>query len=97
MNYLFHFAAELEHLGHVAQYCAIRVGLAEKYLDDFEEVLARICEAPHRLRLERPPNIRVATLLKFPYFVYYRDRDGRVEVLAVSHFRQRPGYWAARI
>ena len=97
MNYAIHFAAEAEHLQHVGHYRAILPGLGERYLTDFEETLARICEAPHRPRLERPPNIRVVTLSKFPYFVYYRDTNGLVEVLAVPHFRQRPGYWAPRL
>jgi len=97
VKYAIHFAAEAEHLEHIGHYRAIRAGLGGKYLADFEETLDRICEAPHRSRLERPPNIRVVTLFKFPYFVYYRDTNGRVEVLAIPHFRQRPGYWATRL
>ena len=97
MNFAFHFAAAAEHLEHVGHYRAIRPGLAQRYLADFDETLARVCEAPHRLRLERPPNIRVVTMLRFPHFVYFRDVNGQVEVLAVPHFRQRPGQWVSRL
>jgi plasmid stabilization system protein ParE len=97
VNYTLHLAAEAEHLQHAGYYRAIRPSLAAQYLADFESTVDRICEAPNRFRIERPPNLRVVSLLKFPYFVVYRDIGSSVQVLAVPHFRQRPGYWAGRL
>jgi plasmid stabilization system protein ParE len=97
VTYQFHFAAEAEHLQHVGYYGTIRSALAEQYLADFESTLQRVCEAPHRHRVEKKPDIRLVSLLKFPYFVIYRVVDSSVQVLAVPHFRQRPVYWAQRV
>jgi hypothetical protein len=33
----------------------------------------------------------------FPYAVIYLDRLGEVWVVAVMHFKQRPGYWRERL
>ena len=46
---------------------------------------------------EVAPGIRQGPLLKTSYSVVYRELPGRVEVLAVPHGRQRPGYWADRV
>ena len=97
MKVSFHSAAETEHLGHVSYYENARAGLGDQYLRDFETTLNRIAEGPHRHKIERPPNIRVVSLLSFPYFVIYRDLPDSVQVLAVPHFRQRPGYWQSRL
>lgn len=37
--------------------------------------------------------IRHITLRRFPYCVFYVIREQYVQVLAIGHFRQRPGYW----
>jgi hypothetical protein len=33
---------------------------------------------------------------KFPFNVVYIERRGFIEVMAVAHFRRKPGYWRAR-
>jgi toxin ParE1/3/4 len=97
VNYWLHVAAEAEHLKHIGYYGMIRPALAVQYLADFESMLDRVCKAPHRYRVERAPDIRLISLLKFPYWVIYRVVDSSVQVLAVPHFRQRPGQWAERL
>lgn len=59
--------------------------------------MVRVVAAPLRYRVVRKPNFRRASLTRFPYKVIYLDLDGRVEILAVSHNRRRPGYWTGRI
>ena len=34
---------------------------------------------------------------RFPYAVVYLDLPDRVWIVAVMHFKQRPGYWAERL
>jgi toxin ParE1/3/4 len=34
---------------------------------------------------------------KFPYAVVFLDLSDRVWIVAVMHFKQRPGYWAERM
>jgi len=33
---------------------------------------------------------------RFPYFVVFRVAANRIEIIAIAHERQRPGYWADR-
>jgi toxin ParE1/3/4 len=35
-------------------------------------------------------------LQRFPYVVFYREVDDRVEVIAVAHGAREPGYWRNR-
>ena len=47
MNYVFHPAAEAEHLETVAYFESKRAGLGALYLAEFEKIMAMVCESPH--------------------------------------------------
>ena len=91
----FHPNARAEALASHDRYFEIRPELAE----DFQSELERSREL-----IERSPGTWPAYLhgtqrflMKgFPYFVVYRVTETRIEVIAVSHERQRPGYWSDR-
>ena len=55
--------------------------------------MTRICEAPNRLRIEYPPDIRRYRVPGFPFNVLFRERGDCIEVLAVAPHRRTPGYW----
>lgn len=97
MSYQFHREAEVEHLETIAYYESQQPGLGASYLEDFDETMNKICEMPHRYRIERKPDIRRASLQKYPFTVLYREKVGIVQVLAVAHKRRRPGYWLKRL
>jgi len=97
VKYQLHAGAAAEHLGRVRYYEAQRRGLGARYLKDFEQTMARICESPARHKLKRPPSTRAVSFRSFPCSVIYREVSGFVQVLAVSHHRQQPGYWIARL
>ena len=97
MSYEFHPEAQAEHLEAIAYYEEQRAGLGAKYLAEFERVLARVCESPHRYPIERSPSIRRVRLHRFPFKVLFRSDDGKVQVLAVAHHRRRPTYWLGRV
>lgn len=97
MIYRFHPVAATEHYEIVEFYESCSTGLGRAYLLEFEQVMEQVVEAPHRYRIERSPNIRRASLPQFPYKVIYRELEGYVQVLAVSHQRRRPSYWAGRL
>lgn len=96
MNYEFHPAAEAEHLETVAYLESKRPGLGALYLAEFEHLMGLVCEAPHRYRIERQPDVRLTQMTRFPYTVLYREAAGIVQVLAVAHHRRRPNYWLGR-
>lgn len=97
MTLRFHPAAEAEHLETVAFYESRQAGLGRVYLAEFEEALSRLTAAPHRYRIERKPDIRLLSLVRFPLKIIFREIDTSVQILALAHKRRRPGYWVGRI
>jgi len=97
MSYVFHPAAEAEHLESVAYFESKRSGLGASYLGEFEKVLGQVCGSPRRYPIEREPDVRRIRMKRFPYTVLYREVSGTVQVLAVAHHRRRPLYWLGRL
>ena len=97
MSYAFHPDAEAEYLEAVAFYETRRAGLGATCIAEFEHVMARVCDAPDRYPIERPPDVRAIRLHRFPFKVLYRIREGQVQVLAVAHDSRRPTYWLNRL
>lgn len=95
MIYRFHSFAE-PNLEAIQFYESRSAGLGGDYLLEFEQVMQRVIETPHRPRIERKPDIRAVSLKRFPYSIVYRELDDLFQVLAVSHKRRRPGYWSGR-
>lgn len=97
MIYYFHPQAEGEHLETIQYYESRRMGLGADYLQEFERLMVRVAERPSSFRLERQPDIRRVSLIRFPYKVIYRVAQDSIQILAVSQKRRRPGYWANRV
>lgn len=97
MSYVFHPAAEAEHLETVAYLESKRPGLAALYLADFEHVIGMACEAPQRYHIERSPDVRRIGMMQFPYAVLYRVSSAVVQVLAVARQLRRASYWMGRL
>lgn len=96
MNYFFNPRARIEHLEHVAYYESRQQGLGARYLTAFNAAMVHVCAAPHRYKIEFPPNIRRYRVPGFPYNILYRQAGTDVEVLAVAPHRRRPDYWFDR-
>lgn len=86
-----------EHLSNVTYYEAKQQGLGARYLLDFENNIKIVCSAPHRYPVEVKLNIQRKRLNKFPFTILYRQLNDNVEVLAIAHYRLRPGYWVERL
>ncbi|MGH8227253.1 MAG: type II toxin-antitoxin system RelE/ParE family toxin [Steroidobacteraceae bacterium] len=97
MSYRFHPAAEAEHLEQIAFYESQRTGLGARYREHFLQLMQRVCEHPTQYPIEHQPDIRRVRLRPFPLTVIYRERNAVIQVLAVAHYRRRPGYWLARV
>ena len=97
MNFFFNESARIEHLEHVAYYEGCQRGLGTRYLEAFDVAMAKICEAPHRHRVEFPPDIRRYAVPGFPYNILFRKAGEDVEVLVVAPHRRRPSYWLGRL
>lgn len=68
---------------------------ADAFLAELDAAMFAISESPLRWpriygRYRRFP------MRKFPFSVIYAVRRGFVEVIAVAHYRRKPGYWRVR-
>ncbi len=97
MSYRFHPGAEHEHFEIIGFYESQQSGLGKAYLSEFEILMDSVANMPGRYRIERKPNIRMASMLKFPYRIIFRDAPVGVQILAVSHKKRRPDYWLGRL
>jgi plasmid stabilization system protein ParE len=85
-----------EELRDAAQfYERLQPGLGQALLQEVRLATKRIAERPMVSRVERG-DIRVRSILRFPYRIYYRVRAEEIVVIAVGHRRRRPGYWRHR-
>ena len=96
MSYFFNPAARIEYLEHVAYYESRQPGLGARYLAAFDTAMVKVCEVPHRYKVEFPPDIRRYRVPGFPYNILYRQVGVDVEVLVVAPHRRRPDYWLGR-
>jgi toxin ParE1/3/4 len=95
LPFWFHPSASAEVLVAHDRYFDVAPELAENFQSELER---------SRVTITRNANTWPAYLLgtrrylmkRFPYFIVYRLTDVRIEIVAVAHERQRPGYWADR-
>lgn len=92
----FHRAAREEVNAAARYYAAISPELGRRFYDEVDGLVHDICEAPLRYRAFDPPARRHLGEA-FPYAMIYLDEPDRVWIVAVMHFKQRPGYWKSRM
>ena len=68
---------------------------AQRFRLELDSAVDRIAERPE-VGVSYLENSRRIFLRRFPYFMVYRLRRPRIEVIAIAHARRRPGYWRAR-
>jgi plasmid stabilization system protein ParE len=71
-------------------------GLEKCFLDNLEDAISKITRRPYLYR-QIEANIRKCKLSHFPYTVIYRIQADAIQIIAVMHLRQEPGYWKYRI
>ncbi len=72
-----------------------QVGLGKRFLDNLAKAVSGIARHPCLYR--QRCNIRKCKLPHFPYGVVYRIEADTIQIIAVMHLRQEPGYWKHRI
>jgi toxin ParE1/3/4 len=71
-------------------------GLGTNLIAQVRATLTRIGDNPD-LYTEVYNGIRRAPLRRFPYSLFYRRLDDRVQVIAVFHDRRDPSIWQSRV
>ena len=92
----FHPLASDEAVAGQEWYFEIRPDLAEAFEVELIRAIERVAASPRRWA----PHLhgtRAYMLLRFPYFIVYRQMDDVVQIVAVQHAKQKPGYWVSRI
>ena len=72
-----------------------RAGLGSEFLAEIERLLQRIASNPEQFPVLYR-DVRKAVARRFPYCVYFRERNQHIVVLAVFHSARNPAVWRQR-
>ncbi|TAL20924.1 MAG: type II toxin-antitoxin system RelE/ParE family toxin [Nitrospirae bacterium] len=72
-----------------------RTGLGLEFLAEIERLIQRIADNPKQFPILYR-DVRKAVVRRFPYCVYFRERDQHIVVLAVFHSARNPAVWKQR-
>jgi plasmid stabilization system protein ParE len=70
-------------------------GLGRALIAEVRRAKEFIAQHPLAARIERG-DIRVRSISRFPYRIYYRVRPEEIIVVAIGHHRRRPGFLQSR-
>jgi plasmid stabilization system protein ParE len=93
--HVFHPEAEQEYTEAARYYARIDPELAWRFFDEIERLIQDVRHQPDRFRIFDPPARRHFSDV-FPYALIYLDQPERVWIVAVMHFKRKPGYWKQR-
>lgn len=94
---ILHHAAEQELEAAVAYYEQQRQGLGMDFQTEVEQAVRHIQQQPKIFPKYKAQEIRVYTLKRFPYAVFYLELDDAIWIVAIAHRRRKPGYWIRRV
>lgn len=82
---------------HARQWYAERgQDIADSFMEELDRAVSLIGEAPQRWATHLH-GTRQFLMHRFPYVIVYVLTSDKIEVFAVAHAKQKPGYWADRI
>ncbi|MFO0903215.1 MAG: type II toxin-antitoxin system RelE/ParE family toxin [Pirellulales bacterium] len=93
---VFHPDARIDALAAYDWYFQRSPHAAEAFQNELREAGLAIQRAPERWA-EYTSGTRRYLMKRFPFVVVYRIVGEQIQVVAVAHGRQKPGYWKARI
>ncbi len=94
-NARFHDEARLEFFDQITFYEEAQAGLGQRFRAEVEAAVALASSMP----LAGSPykfGTRRVFPKKFPFAVVYTVRQSEIVILAITHFKRRPGYWGGR-
>lgn len=72
-----------------------RPGLGMEFLAEIQLLIQRIANTPEQFPMLYR-DVRKAVARRFPYCIYFRERDRHIVVLAVFHSARNPAVWQER-
>lgn len=70
-------------------------GLGMEFLSEIQSLMQRIASSPEQFPMLYR-DVHKAVARRFPYCIYFRERDKRIVVLAVFHSARNPAVWKKR-
>jgi toxin ParE1/3/4 len=59
-----------------------------------EDVIDRISRAPESApKVSQRSQVRVASVVRYPFRIFYRVRSGTIDILHIRHTSRRPANW----
>jgi plasmid stabilization system protein ParE len=83
----------LADLNEIAAYYASNANptIANSIERRFGDVIDRICRAPEAApRVSQRSQVRVVSVVRYPFRIFYRVRDDTVDILHIRHTSRRP-------
>ena len=96
MQVIYHPAAQAELLEAAQFYEDRSPGLGVRFLHEFDDAIADIGNSPKLWPIVEG-DLRCRTMTRFPFAVYYRFIDERLQILVVKHHSRHPDYWRNRL
>ena len=90
-----HPAALAELESALAWYMERSEAAALKFAAELDRAIDLVSQSPTRWPTGEHAT-RKFVLRRFPFAVFYREKETVIQVLAVAHGRRRPGYWKER-
>lgn len=94
-NVRFHDEARLELVEQVSYYEDAQSGLGQRFATEIESAVSLAASHPSVGLKHRHGTYRVFTR-RFPFSIVYTIQDSEIVVLAIAHFKRKPGYWRDR-
>jgi plasmid stabilization system protein ParE len=91
----FHPDAESEMIHAAAYYETQQPGLGRRFLASVQDAVNRILLNPHLFPFVEL-DVRRCLTKTFPFGVLFRERPGRIVIMAVMHMHRDPDYWKKR-
>jgi toxin ParE1/3/4 len=86
-----------EEMTEAARYYQTQsMGLGTEFLAEVEQTIVAIASHP-KAAPKVKQDIRRRLLKRFPFGVLFVTTADEIVILAVMHFRRRPGYWQDRL
>ena len=83
----------LDDLDEIAVYYAAKASpaMADAIGRRLEDVIERICRAPDSApKVSQRSDVRAATVVRYPFRIFYRVREDTVDILHIRHTSRRP-------
>lgn len=87
----------IEELDSAISYYEIqKAGLGLEFLSEMEQAISRIQQHPNLGTAYKISGLRRYVIQRFPFLIFYAERETFIWIVAIAHSKRRPDYWRRR-